>query len=109
MVSQQHPAALRFHRPACPDLEAAIAPGGPSVDEGEHGSELGGRLVLCRSRRAPRQEEARMIYLHETHEVIGGQMDAFEHALRAQWVPLIERDGDAKLLWFWHHTHGTGP
>ena len=50
-----------------------------------------------------------MIYLHETHEVIGGRMEAFEHALREQWVPLIEGDGDAKLLWGWHHTHGTGP
>lgn len=50
-----------------------------------------------------------MLYLHETHEIVGGKMDAFEHALREQWVPLIERDGAAKLLWFWHHTHGTGP
>jgi NIPSNAP protein len=50
-----------------------------------------------------------MLYLHETHEVIGGKMDEFEHGLREQWMPLIERDGAAKLLWFWHHTHGTGP
>jgi hypothetical protein len=50
-----------------------------------------------------------MIYLHETHEVVGGKMEEFEHALREQWVPLIERDGEGKLLWFWHHTHGTGP
>src|SRR5579862_3855851 len=50
-----------------------------------------------------------MLFLHEIHEVIGGKMDAFEHALREQWVPLMERDGDAKLLWYWHHTHGTGP
>ncbi len=50
-----------------------------------------------------------MLYLHETHEIVGGKMDAFEHALREQWVPLIEHDGAAKLLWFWHHTHGTGP
>lgn len=50
-----------------------------------------------------------MLYLHETHEIVGGKMDAFEHALREQWVPLIERNGAARLLWFWHHTHGTGP
>ena len=30
-----------------------------------------------------------MLYLHETHEIVGGKMDAFEHALREQWVPLI--------------------
>ncbi len=50
-----------------------------------------------------------MIYLHETHEIVGGKMDEFEDALRAQWLPLMERDGDARLLWYWHHTHGTGP
>ena len=50
-----------------------------------------------------------MLYLHETHEVVGGKMDDFERILRAQWMPLIEAAGTAKLLWFWHHTHGTGP
>ncbi|MFI5367118.1 MAG: NIPSNAP family protein [Candidatus Binatia bacterium] len=50
-----------------------------------------------------------MLYLHETHEVSGGKMDEFERLLREQWVPLIEAGGSAKLLWFWHHTHGTGP
>ena len=50
-----------------------------------------------------------MLYLHETHEIIGGKMDDFEHALGQHWVPLAEAGGVAKLLWFWHHTHGTGP
>ncbi len=50
-----------------------------------------------------------MIYLHEQHEIAAGQMIEFEHALRERWVPLIETEGRAKLLWFWHHTHGTGP
>ncbi len=50
-----------------------------------------------------------MLYLHETHEIAGGQTDRFEQLLRQQWMPLVERDGDAKLLWFWHHMHGTGP
>jgi hypothetical protein len=50
-----------------------------------------------------------MLYLHETHEVIGGQMERFEQLMRDRWVPLVEGSGRAKLLWFWHHTHGTGP
>ena len=50
-----------------------------------------------------------MLFLHETHEIVGGKMDEFEALVRQQWVPLIEHDGAAKLLWFWHHTHGTGP
>src|SRR5713101_7765245 len=50
-----------------------------------------------------------MLYLHETHEIVGGKMEEFEHCLREQWVPLMEQDDTGRLLWFWHHTHGTGP
>jgi hypothetical protein len=49
------------------------------------------------------------IFLHETHEISGGRMHDFEAAFRSGWVPAVERAGDARLLWFWHHTHGTGP
>ena len=50
-----------------------------------------------------------MIFLHEIHEVVGGKMGDFEDSLRATWKPLVESQGDARLIWFWHHTHGTGP
>ena len=50
-----------------------------------------------------------MIYLHETHELIGGKAEEFEPSFRDIWKPAIERDGRARLLWYWHHTHGTGP
>ena len=50
-----------------------------------------------------------MIFLHEVHEVAGGRMAEFEAAVRTGWKPLVEEPGDARLLWFWHHTHGTGP
>ncbi len=50
-----------------------------------------------------------MLYLHETHEVVGGRMADFEALLRDRWRPLMEADGHARLLWFWLHTHGTGP
>ena len=49
-----------------------------------------------------------MLFLHETHEIIGGQTAAFEAAVRDEWQPLIEANGTARLLWFWHLTHGTG-
>ena len=42
-----------------------------------------------------------MINLLEIHEVIGGKMDDFFEAMRDRWKPLIERDGIAKVLWFW--------
>jgi hypothetical protein len=50
-----------------------------------------------------------MIFLHETHEIVAGRGEAFEEAVRTGWQPLIEERGDARVLWFWEHTHGTGP
>ena len=50
-----------------------------------------------------------MIYLHEVHEVLGGKMEEFSDALRTRWRPLLEEDGQARLLWYWELTHGTGP
>ena len=50
-----------------------------------------------------------MIYLHEIHEVLGGKMEEFGDAIRTQWRPLLEDGGRARLLWYWHLTHGTGP
>jgi NIPSNAP protein len=50
-----------------------------------------------------------MIFLHEIHEVVGGRMAEFEESLQTGWRPPIERGGEARLVWFWHHTHGTGP
>ncbi len=50
-----------------------------------------------------------MIFWHEVHEIAGGQTAAFHAAVRERWRPLIEDGGDARLLWFWDHGHGTGP
>src|SRR5256712_12283204 len=50
-----------------------------------------------------------MIFLHEVHEVAGGRMGDFEEAIQSGWKPLVEKERTAKLLWFWQHTHGTGP
>ena len=50
-----------------------------------------------------------MIFLHETHEIAGGRLAEFEERWRDGWLPAIEGSGDARLVWFWEHTHGTGP
>lgn len=49
-----------------------------------------------------------MLFLHETHEIVGGQTAAFEAAVQELWRPRMEGGGRARLLWFWHLTHGTG-
>jgi hypothetical protein len=49
-----------------------------------------------------------VLFLHETHEVAGGRMAEFVDAVRTCWQPLAEERGEARLLWFWELTHGTG-
>jgi hypothetical protein len=49
-----------------------------------------------------------MLFLHETHDVVGGRMADFGEAFRARWRPLVEERGEARLCWFWELTHGTG-
>ena len=49
-----------------------------------------------------------MIFVHETHEILGGKMEEFGDALRTRWRPLLEERGDARLLWYWELAHGTG-
>ena len=48
-----------------------------------------------------------MIYLHETHDVIGGKMDDFSESMHTQWKPLVEKDDMARVLWFFKLPHGT--
>jgi hypothetical protein len=49
-----------------------------------------------------------MIYVHETHEIVGGKMDEFAAAVRDVWRPRLEEHGGARLVWYWELTHGTG-
>lgn len=49
-----------------------------------------------------------MLLVHELHEVRGREEDAFEEAVRTRWLPALARDGDARLLYFLKHAHGSG-
>jgi hypothetical protein len=49
-----------------------------------------------------------MLFLHETHDVGGGKMHEFGEAVRTTWRAAVERPGEARLLWYWELTHGTG-
>jgi hypothetical protein len=50
-----------------------------------------------------------MLFIHETHQVIGAKEDEFEAAWRDGWMPLLAKGDDARLLWYLNHAHGTGP
>jgi len=49
------------------------------------------------------------LFVHETHHVRGRSEEDFEAAYRDQWMPALAADDDARLLWYCHHAHGSGP
>lgn len=49
-----------------------------------------------------------MLFLHEVHRVVGAREEDFEAAFRDGWMPTLAEGGDARLLYFLHHAHGTG-
>ena len=52
-----------------------------------------------------------MLFLHEYHQVTGQHEDDFEAAYRGPggYIERLAKDGDARLLWYLDHVHGTGP
>jgi hypothetical protein len=49
-----------------------------------------------------------MLFLHETHRVVGACQDEFEAAYREGWMPTLAEEEKARLLWYTNHAHGTG-
>ena len=49
-----------------------------------------------------------MLFLHETHKVVGAREDEFEAAYREGWMPTLAQGDDARLLWYTNHAHGSG-
>jgi hypothetical protein len=50
-----------------------------------------------------------MLFMHETHRVIGRYAPEFETLMRDEWMAALARDGDARLLWYLNHAMGSGP
>ncbi len=49
-----------------------------------------------------------MLFLHETHQVVGARQDEFEAAYREGWMPTLADGDEARLLWYTNHAP-TGP
>jgi hypothetical protein len=49
------------------------------------------------------------LFLHETHRVRGASEDAFEAHYRDRWMAALAEGDDARLCWYTHQAHGTGP
>ena len=49
-----------------------------------------------------------MLFVHETHSVVGKSAEAFEAVYRDGWLPALAAGSDARLLWYFDLAHGTG-
>lgn len=49
-----------------------------------------------------------MLFLHETHKVVGAREDEFEAAYREGWMAALAEDDNARLLWYTNQAHGSG-
>ncbi|HEX3284056.1 MAG TPA: hypothetical protein VHT50_05195 [Mycobacterium sp.] len=49
-----------------------------------------------------------MLFVHETHRVVGTREDEFEAAYREGWMPTLAEGDDARLLWYTNQAHGSG-
>jgi len=50
-----------------------------------------------------------VLFLHETHRVIGRYAADFEALVRDGWMGAVAADDDARLLWYLNHAMGSGP
>jgi hypothetical protein len=50
-----------------------------------------------------------VLFVHEVHTVAGREADAFDALYRDEWTVALTEAGDARLLWYLHQAHGTGP
>ena len=50
-----------------------------------------------------------MLFMHETHRVIGRYAPEFESLVRDEWMVALARGDDARLLWYLNHAMGSGP
>ncbi len=50
-----------------------------------------------------------MLFMHETHQVMGRHASAFEDLYRDEWMTGVARAGGARLAWYLNHAMGSGP
>src|ERR1700738_3739412 len=48
-----------------------------------------------------------VLFLHETHKVVGAREDEFEAAYREGWMPTLAEEDSARLLWYTNLAHGA--
>jgi hypothetical protein len=49
-----------------------------------------------------------VLFLHETHKMVGAREDDFEAAYREGWMSTLANEDTARLLWYTNLAHGSG-
>jgi hypothetical protein len=49
-----------------------------------------------------------VLFVHEVHKVVGKRAAEFEDAYRTEWLPILAKGDDARLLWYFDLAHGSG-
>jgi hypothetical protein len=50
-----------------------------------------------------------MLFMHETHKVIGRHASTFEDLYRNELMSAVARNNDTRLVWYLNHAMGSGP
>ena len=50
-----------------------------------------------------------MLFMHETHRVMGRHASAFEDMYRNEWMGALATGDEARLVWYLNHAMGSGP
>jgi hypothetical protein len=50
-----------------------------------------------------------MLFMHETHKVMGRHAALFEELYRTEWMGTLAESSDARLVWYLNHAMGSGP
>jgi hypothetical protein len=50
-----------------------------------------------------------MLFMHETHKVIGRYAERFEELCRRELMGALASSDDTRLLWYFNHAMGSGP
>src|ERR1700722_13229023 len=50
-----------------------------------------------------------MLFMHETHRVMGRHAAAFEDLYRNEWMGALAQSDGARLVWYLNHAMGSGP
>lgn len=48
-----------------------------------------------------------MLFISETHRIIGARFDDFESHYRDRWLPAVAKDPGTRFLWYFNRAHGS--